>query len=81
VHDILSAEADSVDYYPSVAAGGTDTVYVTWTRDIDPANIVYMARSINGGISFEPATIVAQNARGADIAARTGVFVLPTMDL
>ncbi len=54
VNDITSPAGDSLQCYPSIAVGYTDTVYVAWEdyRMGENNRRVYFNKSLNGGTTF-----------------------------
>lgn len=80
VNDITVQAGDSIQYEPSIAVGGIDTVFVTWTDLRYGSNFgderVYYSMSINGGTTFDADIMLSDNiSRRSDIAASSSGFV------
>ena len=85
VNDITVQAGDSIQYKTSIAVGGIDTVFVTWT-DLRYGSAfgnerVYYSMSINGGITFDADIMLSDNtSKRSDIAASSSGFVYVTWE-
>jgi len=86
VNDITVQAGDSIQYQPSIAVGGIDTVFVTWT-DLRSGSTygnerVYYSMSINGGTTFNTDIMLSDNilSRNSDIAASSSGLVYVAWD-
>ncbi len=87
VNDITVQAGDSIQYHPSIAVGGIDTVFVTWTdlrygSDFGGDERVYYSMSINGGTTFDADIMLSDNilSRKSDITASSSGFVYVTWE-
>lgn len=86
VNDITVQAGDSIQYQPSIAVGGIDTVFVTWTDLRSGSDFgnerVYYSMSINGGTTFNADIMLSDNilSRRSDIAASLSGLVYVAWD-
>lgn len=77
---------DSIQYQPSIAVGGNDTVFVTWTDLRYGSSFgnerVYYSMSINGGTTFDADIMLSDDilSRRPDITASSSGFVYVAWD-
>lgn len=73
VNDTTIAAADSAQFFPSIAVGGKDTIYVTWTdkrfgNKWTNWRVCYSV-SFDGGVNFVNETVAPITSRSADVVA------------